>query len=75
MDPGTGNILTAAEVEMLGLRMEDMIPLDGEMAIRLIAGRRQAAATLVDHQRMERAQEARRKRNKVRKRARKNNRH
>ncbi|KKM27435.1 hypothetical protein LCGC14_1574750 [marine sediment metagenome] len=52
MDPATGNILTADEVEMLGKRMEDMIPLDGNTATRLIAERRQEAVTLADHQKM-----------------------
>ena len=74
MDPATGNILTADEVEMLGKRMEDMIPLDGDTATRLIAERREAAATLVERQTQEAEKAARRKRNKAQKLARKNNR-
>ncbi len=74
MDPGTGNILTADEVAMLGKRMEDMIPLDGDMATRLIAERRQVAATLQERQMQEAEKAARRKRNKAQKQARKNNR-
>ncbi len=74
MDPETGNILTADEVEMLGKRMEDMIPLDGDMATRLIGERRQAAATLQERQMQEAERAARRKRNKAQKQARKNNR-
>jgi len=74
MDPATGNILTADEVEMLGKRMEDMIPLDGNTATRLIAERRQEAVTLVEHQAQEAEKAARRKRNKAQKQARKNNR-
>ena len=74
MDPGTGNILTADEVAMLGKRMEDMIPLDGDMATRLIAERRQVAVTLAEHQAQEAEKAARRKRNKAQKQARKNNR-
>ena len=74
MDPGTGNILTADEVEMLGKRMEDMIPLDGNTAMRLIAERRQTAATLAKRQTQEAEKAARRKRKKAQKLARKNNR-
>jgi hypothetical protein len=73
MDPGTGNILTADEVELLGKRMEDMIPLDGDMATRLIGERREVAAKLQERQIVDR--ERRRKKGKAQKLARKNNRH
>lgn len=74
MDPATGNILTADEIEMLGKRQQDMIPLSNDLASRLIAERREAAATLAERQTMERDRELRRKKNKAAKKARKNNR-
>ena len=74
MDPATGNILTAHEIEMLGKRKEDMIPLSNDLATRLIAERRVAATTLVEHQLMERERDLRRKKKKAAKQARKNNR-
>ncbi len=74
MDPATGNILTADEIEMLGKRMEDMIPLSDDLATRLIAERREAAATLAERQAMEHERDLRRKKNKAAKKARKNNR-
>ena len=74
MDPATGNILTADEVEMLGKRMEDMIPLDNDLATRLIAERRAAATILAERQMMQRERDLRRKKKKAQKQARKNNR-
>lgn len=74
MDPATGNILTADEIEMLGKRREGMIPLSNDLATRLIAERRVAATTLIEHQTMERERDLRRKKKKAQKQARKNNR-
>jgi hypothetical protein len=74
MDPATGNILTADEIEMLGKRQQDMIPLSDDLATRLITERREAATTLAEHQIMECERELRRKKNKAAKKARRNNR-
>ncbi len=48
MDPATGNILTEDEIEMLGKRMEDMIPLSSDVASQLIAERREQAMDLAE---------------------------
>lgn len=74
MDPGTGNILTADEIEMLGKRQQDMIPLSNDLASQLISERREVAASLQERQIMERERDLRRKKQKARKQARKNNR-
>ncbi len=74
MDPATGNILTEDEIEMLGKRMQDMIPLPGDMASQLIAERHEQAITVAARQIKEQEKTQRRKKNKAARRARKNNR-
>ncbi len=74
MDPATGNILTEDEIEMLGKRMQDMIPLSGDMASQLIAERHDQAVKIAANQIKEQEKAQRRKKNKAARRARKNNR-
>jgi hypothetical protein len=74
MDPTTGNILTAEEVEMLGKRMKDMIPLGGDQARELIAERQNQAVAIAERQVRDQQKAQRRKKNKHARKARKNNR-
>ncbi len=74
VDPATGNILTEDEVEMLGKRMQEMIPLSGDMASQLIAERHEQAVKIAANQIKEQEKAQRRKKNKAARRARKNNR-
>lgn len=74
MDPTTGNILTAEEVEMLGKRMQDMIPLGGDQARELIAERQKQAVTIAALQVKDQEKAQRRKRNKNARKSRKKNR-
>ncbi len=51
MDPGTGNIYTKAEAEMLGADFDDLIPLEEDEAQQLIEERRVHAEIIAEKRR------------------------
>lgn len=74
MDPNTGNVYTDDEVEMLGKRMQDMIPLRADEARILIAERQEGIAAFAERKTREQEKRQRRKKNKTARAQRKRNR-